>query len=277
MTDIGDYEDRFDADWEAYADQANKLKELIDKLKENLTSISFDSFYDSFVDTLMDMDSSAQDFANNFTKYLTKSMIDAMVADKYKDKLKDLYDARAYYAQYDGVGTAKNGHHSWAEQNQIEGGLSESELEKLKTTGGSYMGTDGQMHSFLASDAIVKDMMSDARNIQSITGYDKLIESSQNSTSGGYATMSQESADELNGRFTALQIAGENINNTNVVLMNNSNVQLSLSQERNRMLSDMLAQQALMHDALSDIVRFTRPIQCFEGKFDELKKTIKEL
>lgn len=36
---------------------------------------------------------------------------------------------------------------------------------------------------------------------------------SQNSTSGGFQTMSQDTGSELNGRFTALQIAGEEIKN----------------------------------------------------------------
>jgi len=39
--------------------------------------------------------------------------------------------------------------------------------------------------------------------------------SSQESSKKGFATMSQDSADELNGRFTALQIAGEEIKNQN--------------------------------------------------------------
>lgn len=42
---------------------------------------------------------------------------------------------------------------------------------------------------------------------------DKDNDKTQTATNGGFQTMSQDTGSELNGRFTALQIAGENINN----------------------------------------------------------------
>lgn len=42
-------------------------------------------------------------------------------------------------------------------------------------------------------------------------------ETSQSSTKGGFESMSQDTGDELNGRFTALQIAGEEIKNQNIL------------------------------------------------------------
>ena len=46
----------------------------------------------------------------------------------------------------------------------------------------------------------------------------------QSATSGGFETMSQDSADELYGRFTALQMAGEEIKSQNVELLQSVNI-----------------------------------------------------
>jgi hypothetical protein len=228
--------------WEAYADLAGATDEIKDALKASLTQTTYDSFRDGFKSSLLDMRKDGKSFTDDFTEMLMQSVLNARLSDVLDDDLEKLYKA-------------------WADMAKSDATLTDDEIRNLRT---KY-------------DKIVKRGLELRDEAAKITGYDKTYESSQKSTTGYGITVNQESVDELNGRFTALQIAGENINNTNVVLMNNSNVQLSLSQERNRMLSDMLAQQALMHDALSDIVRFTRPIQGFEGKFDELKKTIKEL
>ena len=49
------------------------------------------------------------------------------------------------------------------------------------------------------------------------TGYDKISQesTSQSASSKGFQAMSQDTGEELNGRFTALQIAGEEIKNAN--------------------------------------------------------------
>lgn len=46
----------------------------------------------------------------------------------------------------------------------------------------------------------------------------------QSATSGGFEAMSQDSADELNGRFTALQMAGEEIKSQNMELLQSVNI-----------------------------------------------------
>lgn len=49
---------------------SEKLEDIQNQVKEQLTQVSFDSVFDNFVDTLMDMDSSAKDFANNSGRFL---------------------------------------------------------------------------------------------------------------------------------------------------------------------------------------------------------------
>lgn len=62
-------------------------------------------------------------------------------------------------------------------------------------------------------------LLSEYQDIAESKGFDILSNtstSSQESSKKGFATMSQDSADELNGRFTALQIAGDEIKNQSV-------------------------------------------------------------
>lgn len=60
---------------------------------------------------------------------------------------------------------------------------------------------------------IIRAATEEAKNIDAIVGGSS--SSSQEASKKGFATASQDSIDELNGRFTALQIAGEEIKNQN--------------------------------------------------------------
>lgn len=68
---------------------SEKLEDIQNQVKEQLTQVSFDSVFDNFVDTLMDMDSSAKDFANNFERYMQKAMLTTMLGNKYKAELQN--------------------------------------------------------------------------------------------------------------------------------------------------------------------------------------------
>ena len=161
--------------WEQQiADIDAAIADNTEKAQEAITGISFDTFRNNFLDTLMDMDSSAEDFADNFESYLQRSILDSLMASKYDDKIKQLYDR-------------------WTQLG--EDGLSESEVEKLRQE----------------QQAIVEQMIKDRDQLADIFGWkNDLAESGQQQASaGGFETMSQDSADELNGRFTALQMIGE--------------------------------------------------------------------
>ena len=61
-----------------------------------------------------------------------------------------------------------------------------------------------------AQQALAEEMIAERDAMAEVFGWTSSA-SSQESSKKGFATMSQDSADELNGRFTALQIAGEEI------------------------------------------------------------------
>ena len=179
-TGKGNYGGRLTEKLNDYIDQAGKMEELTNKLYEGLTGISFESMYDSFIDTLMDMDASAEDAADNIADYFMRAMLSNKIGELYSEKLK---------AWWEKFGKSM-------EDNE----LTESEREALQN---EYM-------------QYVEEAMKIRDEIAAATGYTGSSSSSSQETSKkGFATASQDSIDELNGRFTALQIAGEEIKNQN--------------------------------------------------------------
>jgi hypothetical protein len=85
-----------------YANQAGKLEEISEELKEKLTLLTLDGLHDSFLNELMDMDKSAKDFANDFKKYLMKAILNAQIADLLRTQLQEWRDAMAKYMEEDG-------------------------------------------------------------------------------------------------------------------------------------------------------------------------------
>lgn len=172
MTDQGKY-DKTEY-WEQYTELAGKLEELTEQINENLTQTTFDSMKSDFINNLMDMSKSAKDFSNDFTTMLNQSMLNFALGDLMNKKLKPLYE-------------------SWANKMKENGGrqLTPTELNNLKE---EY-------------DNIVQEGLAIRDNIADITGYKQSYE--QSASSGSFESMSQDIGEELNGRFTAVQIATE--------------------------------------------------------------------
>lgn len=160
-------------------DYGEQLTEIAQKEKEAITGIGFDEFKNGYADLLSDLDSTNEDFANNFEKDLRKAIFQSLIANKYKDKIKELYDAWANYGK---------------------DGLSSDEAREIRDMQAQL--TD----SLLAErEQLMKDF-----------GWSPSTEQ-QSASSKGFQTMSQDTGEELNGRFTALQIAGEEIKNQNII------------------------------------------------------------
>ena len=159
---------------EDYADQAGKIEEIDNSLRETLTQISFDSMYDSFIDTLMDMDASAEDFADDFSEYMMRALLSNQVGTMFKDRLQEWYTAFAEAME--------------------DGDLASGELDSLRDEW----------------NKIVADAMAERDKLAEATGYDNTSSSTsqQQASSKGFETMSQDMAGELSGRFTALNETG---------------------------------------------------------------------
>lgn len=168
ITDIGKY-DKSEY-WENYADLAGQLENLTEQINENLTQVSFDSLRDSFMNTLLDMDADAQDFADDFGEYMMKALLNYQLGDVFDEDLKKWYD-------------------DWAQMMSGQNGnLTDDQMNELKDRW----------------EDMVDEALSMRDSIADITGYKGGSEEQQSASSKGFETMSQNSADELNGRFTAL-------------------------------------------------------------------------
>lgn len=243
-TGKGNYGGRLTEKLNDYIDQAGKLDELSDKLKESLTQISFDSMKDSFVSDLMDMSKSAQDFADDFAEMMQKALLSYSMEDLINGDLKKLYD-------------------DWAKAiKDNDGKLTETDIDAF----------------YKRYDDIVQEGLKRRDEWAKVTGYTGSSSSSQTATSGGWASMGQDTADELNGRFTALQIAGESIaqNMTTTISQMESIVTLGIS--TNGAVLEIRNMMIMTNSYLEDIVKYSKlTYNDFGTKLDDMNRRLKDI
>ena len=243
-TGKGNYGGRLTEKLNDYIEQAGKLDELSDKLKESLTQISFDSMKDSFVSDLMDMSKSAQDFADDFAEMMQKALLSYSMEDLINGDLKKLYD-------------------DWAKAiKDSDGQLTETDIEAFNKR----------------YDDIVQEGLKRRDDWAKVTGYTGSSSSSQTATSGGWASMGQDTADELNGRFTALQIAGESIaqNMTTTISQMESIVTLGIS--TNGAVLEIRNMMIMTNSYLEDIVKYSKlTYNDFGTKLDDMNRRLKDI
>lgn len=241
-TGKGNYGGRLTEKLNDYIDQAGKLNELSDKLKESLTQISFDSMKDSFVSDLMDMSKSAQDFADDFSEMMQKALLSYSMEDLINGDLKKLYD-------------------DWAKAiKDSDGQLTEADIEAFNKR----------------YDDIVQEGLKRRDDWAKVTGYAGSSSSSQTATSGGWASMGQETADELNGRFTALQIAGESVaqNMETTIAMMETIMTLGIS--TNGAVLEIRNMMIMTNSYLEDIARYSKLTYTdFGSKLDDMNNKLK--
>ena len=252
-TGKGNYGGRLTEKLNDYIDQAGKMEELTNKLYEGLTGISFESMYDSFIDTLMDMDASAEDAADNIADYFMRAMLSNKIGELYSDKLE------AWWKKFG--------------KSMEDNELTESEREALQN---EYM-------------QYVEEAMKIRDEIAAATGYTgSSSSSSQEASKKGFATASQDSIDELNGRFTSLQIAGEEIKNQSVaqsqslnILTMKADALISINTETRNIADDTRDLIASSYLELVQISENTgaiiKPIQQMQKDIAEVKNNTKGL
>lgn len=160
-----------DTDFRDYLEKMIEYEEQAEDIgktvNEAVTQTSFDTMRENFFDNLMDMDSSAEDFADNMEQYMQKAILNGMVVDKFDAQLKDWYK-------------------DWVAKS--EGGLTDQEYDQLK---GSY-------------DQIVKNALDERNNLKDLFGWES--NDSREAAAKGVSSMSQDSADQLNGNFYTMLI-----------------------------------------------------------------------
>lgn len=173
---------QLDSDTQNYANQiaegVAQVKEVLEQQMTDTTLIDVDTLRNDFHDLLTDMDADSADFADNFEDYMRNAILNSMLKESYMGRLEE-WRKKFYAAMDDGV--------------------TEQEYNALKEEG----------------QQIADEMKAQRDAMADMFGWES-ESTSQSSTSKGFQSMSQDTGEELNGRFTALQIAGEEIKNQNI-------------------------------------------------------------
>ena len=247
-TGKGNYGGRLTEKLNDYIDQAGKLEELSEQFKENLTQISFSGMRDSFLTDLMDMKKDGSDFASemadDFAEKMQKSLLSFSMEDLINGDLKKLYD-------------------DWAKAMKDKNGkLTKEDVDAF----------------YKRYDDIVQEGLKRRDEWAKVTGYTGSSSSTQTATSGGWASMGQDTADELNGRFTALQIAGESIaqNMTTTISQMESIVTLGIS--TNGAVLEIRNMMIMTNSYLEDIVKYSKlTYNDFGTKLDDMNRRLKDI
>lgn len=236
-------------------DGEERIEEIHNQINEQLTQTTFDGVYNNFIDTLMDMKASSKDAAEDISEYFMRAMLSEQVGALYQDKLKKWYEKFA--------------------KGMEDGSLTESERNALNA---EYMG-------------YIEEAMKLRDELAAATGYDKISQESysQSSSSRGFGTeMTHEDAGELSGRFTALQIAGEEIKFQSIIQSQSLNLLtvkadalLSINTETRNIADDtrdLIAQSYLELVQISENTgAIVKPIQQMQRDIAEVKKNTAKL
>lgn len=223
---------------EQYIEMAGKMQDLTESLNEKLTGYSWDSFKDGYESVLEDMSSDTDSLGKHIEEVLTKAVVSSMMNDEFKDRIKEIYDYLANAAS--------------------DGDLTADELAKIRS-----------MNTSLSKDMMDRrKQLVDAGLINDSSTY------SQNASSGSWKSMGEDTAQELNGRFTALQEAGERISDgiqTMVVTVNSlygkvDDNNVTLTEIRNLMITN----NAFLEDILSANKSY---YEKFDRHLDRIERT----
>lgn len=161
--------------------QAERIKELF----EQMATTNVTSFGESMADALVGAFSQGLDGMNTAWEDTINDMIKSMLTQRMALQLTD----------------------------QFEDAFAQLENATLEDSAGGAMITDSEMASFLANmDSAKTGAMAIGEEYQKLFAEMGLLDDADiEAESKGFETMSQDTADELNGRFTALQISGAGI------------------------------------------------------------------
>lgn len=232
--------------WDAVAEQAGKVDELTETLNEKLTGMSFDSIKDNFASMLKDLSTTSQDWADSFEDVLKEAVINGLMADNYTQQLADLRQKMA---------------------DAIKGGTLADEAASLKA---EY-------------NRIKNEAMQDRNDLYAALGIQDTQD--QQASQNGIQSITEDTANELIGRITSMQIAVETMRisdeNTRAVMnviSNNIASMSTLATVRNTILSDIRDLHATTNSHLEDIVKLQKGIfNEIDGRILKITKNTEKL
>lgn len=225
---------QLDEDTKNYANQivdgVEQIMDVLEREMEAATGVSWDSFSSDILDSLYDVEKGAKDIADDIGDYMRKALIKSMYVKQYEPLMRKWYEKWANFME--------------------DGGLSDSERSELEAL----------------KESIINGATESAKIINEQWGGASLA--SQDSTKRGFEAMSQDTAEELNGRFTALQMSGEE-SKTQLVLLNQvTNALLAINREG---YSNILIQMVQTNSYLEDIVLYIKALKAIKDDIAAVK------
>lgn len=214
------------------------IKEATEAQTEKWTGFTKDSFVDEFISGLKDMDKSAEDFSKDLEKYMFDAMVGAMANEGMRKQLdKILSDFEADISDNGVVDNA----------------------DELK-----------QRYQDLAKEYTEKrDKLAETMGIEKEDDY------TQEASVGASQTMSQEAGEELNGRFTALNITADQIREQVTAAVAMLAGISSACSVGNETLANILNLHLISNSYLEDIKDCTRKIYAELGS--DMKELIRQI
>lgn len=233
----------------------DQAKELEGNLNKDLFQTTSQSIEEAILEGLKSGKRGIADFGEDFEETMRNALLQSFVIDQLRGKAQDFYKKYTLLADSD-----KNG--------KLD--LTADEISDLRKDWND----------------IIKSATEEAKNIDSIIGSSS--SSSQESTKKGFATASQDSIDELNGRFTAGQIAWEETKNQNILQSQSLNILtvkadsiLSINTDTRNIADEIRTIQANSFLELQGIRENTgaiiKPIKDIAADIAEVKKNISKL
>lgn len=250
-----------DADKSAFQDMINLSKqaeEALQVVKDYLSDI-FGDLGNSMSDALVDAFKNGSDAAKAF-------------ADSITDMLESLARQMVY-----SVTLAPVIEKAQKQMLEVMQNIGLSDEEKFKQWAG-ILGTlvDDAVDQQEYANSLYEEFQNKAAE-KGFNIFEADTSSSQDSSQKGFAAMSQETGEELNGRFTALQMSNDEIKNSMLFVIGTLSSLYTTASDRNILLSEMRNLALMSNGHLEDIAKYTKPLLGFGEKLDKIEQNTKNL
>ena len=246
QSDAGIFWSQLDSDTQKFADQiangVGKVAEVLEQQIVDTTLIDYASLRSDFQDLLIDMDADSADFADSFEEYMKNAILNSMLKEEYMDRLMD-----------------------WREKlnNAMKNGTIEDEYDNLKTEG----------------QQIADEMKAKRDAMAEMFGWND-NDDEREASKKGFASMSQDSADKLDGSFAVMISHTYSINEGVKHLQSNSDKiaeKLAYLSNLDKYMGEIMKYNDIVITYLSDISSHTARLEAIEKAIESIKLGIDTL
>ena len=244
--DAGIFWSQLDSDTQKYADQiANGVEKVAEVMEQRITDatlIDIDSLRSDFQDLLFDMDSDSADFADNFEEYMRNAILNSMLKEDYMDRLT-----------------------AWREKlyNAMDDGVTEDEYNDLKAEG----------------QRIADEMKAKRDAMSEMYDWGK-DDNEREASKKGFASMSQDSADKLDGSFAVMISHTYSINEGVKLIQSGTDKiveKLAYLSNLDKNIREIMKHSNLVITYLSDISSHTARLETIEKAIESIRLGIDTL